>query len=45
MCLLKAVFVQAENNYSWGGPGANTDSDPNTENGEEFKIVNKVQYA
>lgn len=44
MCLLKAVFVQAENNYSWGGPGTNTDSDPTTEKGEKFEIANKVPY-
>lgn len=34
LCLLEVAFVQA-NDYSWGGPGKNTENvDPNTENGK-----------
>lgn len=35
LCLLKGVFLQADKNYTWGGPGGSTDTDPNTANGEE----------
>lgn len=37
LCLLKGVFVQADENYTWGGPGGSTDTDPNTANGESLK--------
>lgn len=37
LCLLNAVFVQAD--YSWGGPGSNKDTvDLNTENGEVARV-------
>ncbi|XP_056905287.1 complement C1q-like protein 4 [Takifugu flavidus] len=32
LCLLKGVFVQADESYTWGGPGGSTDTDPNTAN-------------
>lgn len=35
LCLLEGVLVQADINYTWGGPGGSTDPDPNTANGED----------
>lgn len=36
LCLLKGVSVQADKDYTWGGPGGSTDTDPNTANGESL---------